>query len=82
MKGLQIEYTFTFVRGGISAEKKVPYLLLSNGRKELYVNFPKNVRKEIDDDTFASYSENDEITLVVNILPGSDTVTFVRVLEG
>jgi len=78
---IQTDFTFTFIRGGISAEKKNPYLQVSNGRKELFVNFDKDFKKQVGPSTFDEYSEGDEISLTVEILPGSDTVKVVGFAE-
>jgi len=69
------EVTVTFIRGGISAKSGKPYLQVSNGRAELFVNIPKGF--EIDENTFSDYSEDDAITLEVETVVGSDTVKLV-----
>jgi len=69
---LRGEVTLMFIRGGISSKNKKPYLNVSNGRSELYVNIPKSI--EIDENTFADLEEGSEITIEVETLVGSDTV--------
>lgn len=71
---IKTEVTMTFIRGGISKNDN-PYLQVSNGRKEFFVNMPKDLI--ISGDEFDSFQENDEITFNAKILPGSDSITFV-----
>lgn len=71
--------TFIFVMGGIGAEKKKPYLKVSNGRQELYVTIPKRLHPSIDEDTFAGYNPDDEIDLTVRIRAGSEGLTLAEV---
>jgi hypothetical protein len=72
-----VKATLTFIMGGVSAKSNKPYLKVSNGRSEFFVIIPKGV--EIVENTFSGYNENDEITLVVSILVGTDSVTLVSV---
>lgn len=69
---LRGEVTVMFLNGGISAKSGKPYLKVSNGRSELYVDIPKGF--EIDEKTFEELSEGDELTLEVETLVGSDRV--------
>ena len=72
------EVTVTFIRGGISSKSGKPYLQISNGRAELFVNIPKEY--EVDDKTFVDYSEDDMITLEVETIVGSDTVKLLSLV--
>lgn len=65
-----------FIRAG-RTKKNLPYLQVSNGRAELWVNCPKDLNPEV----FEAYKENDPITLQVEVLVGSDTVKLIRVGE-
>lgn len=77
MKPTIVEATFVYIRGGLSAQKNTPYLMVSNGRKEMYLNIPKG--SDIDADTFNAYKEGDDITLKVSTLIGSDSVTYIAI---
>jgi len=68
-------FTFEYIMGGISQKTGRPYLKVSNGRKELFVNFKKD--HGVTDTTFADFEEGDEIVLNVSVIPGSETVTFI-----
>lgn len=67
---------FTFIRGGIAKTGK-PYLSVSNGKKELFVDFSKEVKEQINEQTFEAYAEDDIIELKVTCTPGSDRVLLV-----
>jgi len=67
----------TFIRGGIAKSGR-PYLQVSNGRAELFLNIPKNA--QFTDETVAEYEEGDEIEVNVRTLPGSDSVTFMGIV--
>jgi hypothetical protein len=69
-----------FIRGGISAKTGNPYLSLSNGRKEFFVNIPKDLH--VDDETFSRYSEDDSITVDVEVTVGSDNVKLLGIVEN
>lgn len=70
---------FTFIRGGI-AKSGNPYLQVSNGRSEFFVNVPKGSNL-INENTFNEYSEDDMIQLEVEVLPGTDSVTLHSIVE-
>jgi len=72
---LEGDVTLTFIMGGISKEKKKPYLKVSNGVKEIFVTIPKGVT--ISEGQFADYEEGDQIKLRVRQLVGGETVTLV-----
>jgi len=72
---LQGEVTVAFIMGGISKEKKKPYLQISNGLEKLFLKFDKNV--EVNEDTFADLVEGDELTIEVRQRVGSSQVTLV-----
>lgn len=74
---MQGEITLTFIRGGVSA-KGNSYLQVSNGRREFFVNIPKDL--DIDEDTFDDFEENDQITIEAKVLAGSDTVTLISLV--
>lgn len=74
---VQGEVTLTFIRGGISAKSKKPYLQVSNGRSEIFLN---TAGLPIDENTFSSYDEDDEISLVVETTVGSDSVKVIEIL--
>jgi len=76
----QFEHDFVFVMGGIASKTGKPYLKVSNGRTEFFVNIPKG-DKSIDEDTFAGYNEGDTIRLAVGVLPGSEGVRFLSVVD-
>lgn len=69
------QVTLTFIRGGMS-KKGSPYLQVSNGRSEFFVNVPK----DFDPQVFEQYDENDDITLEVSVMVGSETVKLLSVL--
>jgi len=73
-----VEVEMMFIRGGVSDKTKKPYLLVSNGRKELYINIPNG--SDVTAETFEKYNEGDTINLKVSVLVGSDTVTLVQVI--
>jgi len=74
---IQAQGEFIFIRGGIS-QKGSPYIQVSNGRKEMFLNisplFP------VTEHTFASYNDGDVINLQVEVTVGSDRVTLLNVL--
>jgi hypothetical protein len=76
---LEGEVTLTFIRGGISKGGK-PYLQVSNGRAEFFVNVPKN-SDVIRENTFERFEEDDEVTLLVEVTAGSDSVKLLDVLQ-
>lgn len=76
---LQGEVTLSFTRGGISSKNNKPYLSVSNGKKEFFVNFKKG--HGVTPETFERFEEDDEITLEVIVKAGSEEVTFVRVVD-
>jgi len=67
--------TATFVRGGISKEKKKPYLQVSDGIAPIFISIPKDM--EIDEDTFTRYERGDEIEMTVTVDPFSNRTTLV-----
>lgn len=75
---LEGEVTLMFLMGGISKAGK-PYLQVSNGRKELWINIPKDLQKGMNENTFADFSEDDPIVLDVVVTVGGDTVTLVAI---
>lgn len=70
---LQGEVTLIFIRSGVSKNEN-PYLMLSNGRKEFFVSV-----EESDLALFKDFKENDEVTLEVEVLVGSDSLNIVTV---
>jgi len=70
---LQGEVTLTFVRADKSKKGK-PYLILANGRKEFFV-WPTEDELAL----FSDFKENDEITLEVELIAGSDSVKILSV---
>ena len=73
---IKSQVTLIFVRGGMSTKPDKPsrpYLQCSNGRKEFFFS---NVAPGLD---FSSYSEEDFITLEVEVLVGSDSVSVLKV---
>jgi len=67
------EVTLTFVRADKSKKGK-PYLILANGRKEFFV-WPTEDELEL----FNGYTENDEITMEVEMIAGSESVKILSV---
>jgi len=55
----------TFVRGGISKEKKNPYLQVSDGVEAIFITIPKTL--DIDSDTFSTLERGEQITLDVEV---------------
>jgi len=78
MKGV---YEFIFIRGGISSKSNKPYLSVSNGRAELFVQIPKSLSNSDFEEMFATFNEGDTINLEVSILPGSENVELHSVVE-
>jgi hypothetical protein len=70
--------TVVFIRGGISKSGK-PYLQVSNGRAEMFVNIPKGSQL-VNDETFQNYKEDDLIDLEVSQTIGSENVTLVSIV--
>jgi len=70
---IETDYDFTFVRAGKKNDNT--YLILSNGRKEIFATLGKGL--SLDD--FSRYEENDPINLRVSLLPGADRVTVTAV---
>lgn len=68
--------TVVFIRGGI-AKSGNPYLQISNGRAELFVNIPKGSGL-VTSDTFANVSEDDLIEIEVEQTIGSESVTLLE----
>jgi len=68
-----------FIRGGISAKNKKPYLQVSNGRAEFFVTIPKNIDHDDFESFFGSLSDGDLFTAELEILVGSDSVTLVAI---
>lgn len=66
-----------FIRGGLTKANK-PYLCVSNGRSEFFINITKSIN--INNETFDSYEEGDHISLEVEILPGSDSLKLVSIV--
>lgn len=65
--------TILFIRAGISKTDK-PYAMFANGREQFFVNVSA---EEVD--MFKDYKENDEITLEVEQLVGSNSVKILAV---
>lgn len=64
-----------FIRSGISKSDK-PYLILSNGRKEFFVNVQNlDVIKSL-----ANYNEEDLVKLEVSVTVGSDSVNVLKIV--
>jgi hypothetical protein len=70
--------TVVFIRGGIAKSGK-PYLQVSNGRAEMFVNIPKGSQL-VNDETFQNYKEDDLIDLEVSQTIGSENVTLVSIV--
>jgi len=71
--------TATFVRGGISKEKKNPYLQVSDGVEAIFITIPKDI--DIDKDTFNSFERGDSMTLEVEVDVFANRVTLVDIKE-
>lgn len=67
------EVTLLFVRADMSKKNK-PYLILANGRKEFFV-WPTEDELAL----FSDFEENQEITLEVEVMVGSDSVKVLAV---
>lgn len=61
------ELTTTFVRGGISKEKKNPYLQISDGIDSKFVTISDEITKDEFSSFVEQYERGDEITLSVKI---------------
>jgi len=72
---LESEVTLMYIRGGIAKSGR-PYLQVSNGRAEFFLNIPKKF-DGITETTFDDLAEGDEITVTVSQLVGSDRVVLV-----
>jgi len=70
---------FMFINGGIAKKSGNPYLQVSNGRSEFFINIPKTLKDKIDEDTFSEYNDGDMIALNVEVVVGSDRVTLTKV---
>lgn len=78
MKPQVLTQTFVFIMGGVSKAGK-PYLQVSNGRDSFFVSIPKSV--SVNEETFAPYATDDEITLKVSVRVGSEGVTLQEVVK-
>jgi len=75
-KKIEVDVEVIFIRAGVS-KKDAKYLQISNGRSEVFANVPK----DFDMSVFEKYSEDDDITLTVQLLPGTDSITLIDVVE-
>ena len=76
MQKIEAELTMIFVMGGISKEKKKPYLQVSNGIETGFVTLPKNM--PIEDDFLSKYERGDEITFVAELFPLSPVIRYIE----
>jgi len=74
------EITVTYIRGGIASKTGNPYLQVSNGRSEFFVNIPKGSNL-VDANTFSDFSEDDLITLEVEVTCGSPNVKLLSIIQ-
>jgi len=64
-----------FIRAGISEKNKRPYICVSNGRKEFYLNIPKGMDLDIND--FSKLIEGELVDMEVSLIVGNESVSFV-----
>jgi len=74
---IQGQVTLEFVRAGVAKASSKPYLMVANGRKEVFLELPKGAVFD-----FSEYNEGDEITLEVEVTVGSDKATLVDVVQN
>jgi len=63
MNTLQGQVEMTFVMGGISKEKKKPYLQMSNGVEAKFMRLSKKF--PVDEDTFSDLEKGDIVALEI-----------------
>lgn len=66
----------TFVRGGISSASGNKYLMVANGRKEVFLNLAE-FNKPLD---VSTYTDGDDITMLVKTLAGSPDLYLLDIL--
>jgi len=71
MQKLKGTLEMTYVFGGLSNEKKKPYLQVSNGIEAKFLKLSKDF--DVNENTFSSFEKGDIITLEVEF-DGVDTV--------
>jgi len=71
---IQGSVTLTYIRSGMSKTDK-PYAMFANGRKEFFVS----LSEEKDLELFSSLSEDDVVTMEVEVTVGSDRMKILSV---
>jgi len=72
------EVTLTYVNGGISKEKKNPYLQVSDGVEAKFINIPKNIDREAFTEFCSERERGDQITVEVEVDPFSGRMTLIN----
>lgn len=73
---LQGKVTLEFVRAGVAKASSKPYVVVANGRKEVFLDIPKG--KAFD---FSDYEEGDAISMEVEVLVGSDRAKLIDIVQ-
>jgi len=73
---LEGEVNVIFIRAGIS-KKSNPYMQVSNGRAEIFLDIPKGVDHDEFTDWCGEFEEDALITIPVRVTVGSDGVTLL-----
>lgn len=68
--------TLEFVRAGVAQASKKPYVVMANGRKEVFLDLPP--KSSFD---FSAFEEGDIIDVKVAVLVGSDRAKLLEVIS-